>query len=119
LLYSTDCRIDTMASMNLTEHLVQINLPPEPRACIELQELNEKVSEKCDFDVIIDFSVVEILTSEGISNLLILHNWLEGAGRTLVLYGLRFTTKCIFNVSGLNNFFKFADNKTNAISAIT
>jgi anti-anti-sigma regulatory factor len=107
-----------MASVNLTEKLVQINLPPEPQACAELQDLNEKVSQKCDFDVIIDLSMLEIITSASISNLLILHNWLQGAGRTLVLYGLRFTTKCIFNVAGLNNFFKFTDNKTNAISEI-
>jgi anti-anti-sigma regulatory factor len=107
-----------MASVNLTEHLVQINLPPEPRACAELQDLNEKVSEKCDLDVIIDFSMVEIITSASISNLLILHNWLEGSDRILVLYGLRFTTKCILRVAGLDTFFKFADNKNTAISAI-
>ena len=70
-----------MSSLNLTENLVQINLPPEPQACAELQELNEKVSEKGDFDIIIDLSMLEIITSASISNLLILHNCLDQKGR--------------------------------------
>jgi len=107
-----------MAVVNLTDQIMQINLPGEPQACSELQQLNEKVCEKCDSNIIIDFSQIEIITSASISNLLILHNCPQENGRKLVLYRVRVSAKCIFRVAGLDSFFNFAPDKASAMSTL-
>lgn len=107
-----------MAAINVTDEIMQINLPGEPQACAELQQLNEMASDKCDSNIIIDFSQIEIITSASISNLLILHNCLQENGRKLVLYRVRVTAKCIFRVAGLDSFFNFAPDKASAMSTL-
>lgn len=100
-----------MAIRNFAEGLVLVVLPAEPRTSDELQAVNKTVSKRCDFDVIIDFSRVEILTSSSLSNLMILQRWLRGCGHKLTLCNVGFATKCIFTQTGLDAFFGFADDK--------
>jgi len=107
-----------MGIQNISENVVLVALPPEPQIGEELRAVNKMVSTRCDFDVIIDFSRVEILISPNISNLLILHNWLDGCGRKLILYNVSFITKCIFDVAGLDTLFNFADDKSAALAAL-
>lgn len=107
-----------MATQNLTENVILVALPPEPKANAELKALNEKVSNRCDRDVIIDFALVEILTSPSISNLIILHNWIHGADHRLIFCNMKVATKCIFRVAGLDTFFEFADGRAAALVAL-
>jgi len=103
---------------NLAQDVLFVLLPPEPDLCAELKRLNEQVSTKCDFHVIVDLSRVEIITSPGISNLLILRKWLKGAGRRLILCGVRFATKCVFKLAALDTVFEFAEDKDAALAAL-
>ena len=102
----------------LTEDVIYVVLPPEPRIREKLKELNEKVSKNCDFNIVIDFSYIEVVTSTSISNLITLQNWLDGSGYKLVLCNVAVVTKCIFDVAGLDKVFKFAVDKFDALSIL-
>ena len=107
-----------MEMEKLTEDVIYVVLPPEPRIREKLKELNEKVSRNCDFNVVIDFSYIEVLTSTSISNLITLKNWLDKSGYKLVLCNVAVVTKCIFNVAGLDKVFKLAADKFDALSTL-
>lgn len=107
-----------MGIRNLSEDIVLVTLSEEPQLNDELKNLNEMVSNRCDFDVIVDFSRVETVTSPSISNLIILRQWLRGSGHKLILCRLAFPTKCIFKLVGLEAFFDFADDEHDALTAI-
>jgi anti-anti-sigma regulatory factor len=107
-----------MAIQKIAENIVLVVLDPEPDMTDEFSAINEMVSTRCDFDIIMDFTRVEILTSPNISNLLILHNWLRGCGRKLILCHVALATKCIFNVAGLDTHFDFVDDKADALAIL-
>lgn len=107
-----------MAIHNLTENVIIVTLPPEPKISEELKKINELISGKCDRDVIIDFTNVEIVTSQSISNLLISRSLLRESGHQLMLCNVSMPTKCIFTVAGLDAAFEFADNRQAALAAM-
>ena len=106
-----------MASGYLADNLYGVTLPPEPGVSKELKIVNEMVSERCDFDVIVNFRQVEILTSPSLANLITLHDLVQGSGHRLVLYNMSLTTKSIFIATGLDAFFHFADSRDAAVEA--
>jgi anti-anti-sigma regulatory factor len=108
-----------MELTKLAEDIAYIELPPEPRVRKVLGSLNDHVSGECNFDLIIDFSFVEVLTSVSVSNLISLQNWIKGAGHRLVFCSVAVVTKCIFDVAGLDTFFVFAENKDSALALLT
>ena len=85
----------------------------------ELKNLNEKISNDVQYDVIVYFSKVEIINSWNISNLLILRDMLKDADRKLILCNISTVTKCIFVVAGLSEIFVFAEDKSDALAAIS
>jgi anti-anti-sigma regulatory factor len=107
-----------MTHINLSKNVVLVILPPEPGANDELQAVNGLVSVKCESDVIVDFARVNFLTSAGIANLILLFNWLKGAGRSLVLFNVDFAVKCIFKVAALDSLFTFAPDKAAALDLL-
>ncbi len=84
----------------------------------ELETINEIVSEEADFDLILSFSQVEILTSPNISSLIILRSFLLERGRRLILCNVTLTTKGIFLTAGLRKLFNFANDRAAAIVAL-
>ena len=99
-----------MENHNLPENIILFKLASsDPKITEELKKLNENVSQKRDFDVVLDFSNVEIINSSNISNLLILRGFLENHGRKLILFNVQTITKCIFVVAGLSEIFIFRD----------
>ncbi len=84
----------------------------------ELRELNESVSLKGDCNVVLDFSLVEIINSSNISNLLILQDFLDKNGRKLILYRVQTVTKCIFVVAGLTESFIFIDKMEDILKSV-
>ena len=109
-----------MGLRNLSENIIVAELSSDgPERADELKKLNEAISNKCQYDVIVDFSKVEIINSWNISNLLILRGILEDAGRKLILCNISTVTKCIFVVAGLSEIFVFTDNKSGALAAIS
>lgn len=107
-----------MGIQNLSKSLVLVGLRKEPEASVELENINEIVSKQCDFDVIVDFSILQIIRSSSISNLLVLRNLVSGSGHRLILYSVSFLVKCVFRVAGLNEVFEFADDKHTAVDAL-
>jgi anti-anti-sigma regulatory factor len=108
-----------MGIRNLSENIIVAELPSDgSERADELKNLNEKIGNQCHYDVIVDFSKVEIINSWNISNLLILRGMLEDTGRKLILCNISTITRCIFVVAGLNEIFIFADNRSDALAAI-
>lgn len=108
-----------MGIRNLSDNIIIVELPSDRlERADELKNLNETINNKCQCDVIVDFSVVEIINSWNISNLLILRSMLEDAGRKLILCNVSTVTKCIFVVAGLSEIFVFADNRSAALAAV-
>ena len=109
-----------MGIRNLSENIIVAELPSDgSERADELKNLNETISNNDQFDVIVDFSKVEIINSWNISNLLILRDMLEDAGRKLILCNISTITKCIFVVAGLNEIFVFVDDMSAALAAIS
>ena len=107
-----------MAIENHSEGVVVVTLPVEPEIIVrELKIVNERVSSGDDCDVVIDFSNVEIFTSTGISNLMILQGLLRERGHQLILCNVPPLTMNIFRVADLDKVFEFVDDKQTALAA--
>ena len=108
-----------MGIRNLSENIILLTLPSDrSEREDELKNLNEIVSNKCQYDVIVDFSNTEIINSWNISNLLILKGMLEDAGRKLILCDVSTVTRCIFTVAGLSDVLIFAEDRSAALDTI-
>ncbi len=108
-----------MAIHKLSQSVLYVELPSAgAKITEELGAVNEMISERCTYDVIVDFFKVEVLNSWNISTLLALRSLLEDSGRRLVLCNVRVVTKCIFTVAGLRKVFVFANNKESALQAL-
>ena len=108
-----------MENLNLPENVMLVKLPPaDPKISEDLKNLNGSLSEKCDFDVVLDFSNVEIINSSNISNLLILRSLIEEHGRKLFFYNVKTITKCIFVVAGLSECFVFIDDMKDVLKSV-
>jgi len=108
-----------MGIKNLPKDVLIAKLPSNsPKIALELKAVNESISKKGNHDVVIDFSRVEIISSSNISNLLILRDLLQNAGRRLIFCNVATVTKCIFVVAGLNEIFEFVDDQSAALEAV-
>jgi anti-anti-sigma factor len=108
-----------MGIQNFSEDILIVDLPSkEPQIGNELKHLNEVVSNRNEYDIVIDFSRVEIVTSSDISNLLTLRALLREQGRRLVLCSVSTLTKGIFTVAGLDAVFEFGDDKETALAVM-
>lgn len=105
-----------MSIQNFLEDVLLVTLPAEPHLGNELETLNEIAGEGCRRDVIVDFSRVEMLTSESICALMILDKYLSGSGRQLVVCNVSADVKHIFKRTGLEAVFQFADDEYAALS---
>lgn len=90
----------------------------EPQLRNELIAVNEILSNGCSCDVIIDFSSVEILTSEGISSLIILERLLNSLGHKVILCAVSSNNLQIIERTGIQPLFEFADDESEAIQSL-
>lgn len=107
-----------MGIQNLSENVLLIDLPEQPQHGQEIEIVNKLLSDSVDFDVLVDFSKVEILTSESICSLMILDKLLSGSERKLVLYNLPSAIKQIFIRTGLLSVFVLANDKFDALQYV-
>jgi anti-anti-sigma regulatory factor len=102
----------------ISEDCLLVELPSQETGITEqLKAVNEYISNNGGYDVVVDFSKVEIINSANISNLLILRSFVEDSGHRLSLCNVRTLTKCIFVVAGLDETFNFADDNSTTKSA--
>jgi len=102
----------------LPDNVLFAILSKEPQLRQDLETINETVSSNGDYDVVIDFTRVEVLTSSSICNLVILRNLLCDRGRQLVLCNVALPTRGLLNVVGLDGFFNLAEDKFTALARL-
>jgi anti-sigma B factor antagonist len=76
------------------------------------------LSEKVDRDVLVDFSQVQVLTSEALCRLMILDRLLRGSGCMLILCNVSSEIKHVFIRTGLVTIFEFAEDELAALRRI-
>ena len=84
----------------------------------ELVAINDTLSSGCTCDVIIDFSNVEMLTSEGISSLIILERLLKSYGHKIVLCAVSLNNRQVLERTGIQPLFEFADDQFAALQSV-
>jgi len=102
---------------HLPENVLLVCLQ-EPQLRNELVTVNEILSNGCTCDVIIDFSSVELLTSEGISSLIILERLLNSLGHKIILCAVSSNNKQVLERTGIEPLFEFADDESAALQSI-
>jgi len=107
-----------MGIQNYSEDILLVTLPEQPQHGQEIDIVNRLLSDSVDFNVMVDFANVEMLTSETICGLMILSKLLEGSGRKLVLYNLSSPIKQIFLRTGLLAIFDIADDNFDALEHV-
>jgi anti-anti-sigma regulatory factor len=107
-----------MGIQNFSEDILLITLPEQPQHGQEIDIVNKLLSDSVCFDVLVDFSKVEILTSESICGLMILDKLLSGSGRKLVFFDIPSAIKQIFVRTGLLSVFDFANDEFDALQHI-
>ncbi|MFC1604137.1 STAS domain-containing protein [Planctomycetota bacterium] len=105
---------EVMGIQNFSEDVLLITLPEQPQHGEEIDIVNKLLSDSVDFDVLVDFSKVEMLTSGSICGLMILDKLLRGSGHKLVLFNLPSAIKQIFVRTGLITVFDLADDEFDA-----
>ncbi len=103
-----------MGIKNFAEDILLITLPEQPQHGDEIDIVNKLLSDSVDFDVMVDFAKVEMLTSGSICGLMILSKLLQGAEHKLVLYNLSPAIKQIFERTGLITVFDLANDEFDA-----
>ena len=107
-----------MATQNLSEHVLLITLPAEPQLNNELEAVGRSTHPSSDRDVIVDFSLVEVMPSATICNLIVLERALSAAGRQLVLCSASPTITAVFRRLGLHKLFRFAEDEIAALRSL-
>ncbi len=107
-----------MATQSLSEHVLLITLPAEPQLSRDLEAVAQATHPSSDCDVVVDFSLVEILPSATICHLIVLERVLSAAGRELVLCSASPAVKAVFRRVGLHKLFRFAADELAAVQSL-
>ncbi len=107
-----------MAIQNLSEQVLLITLPAEPQSSKELEVMVRSAGAGLDRDVIVDFSLVEILSSAMICNLMLLERLVSANDRQLILCSVPSSINGIFIRVGLHKLFRFAEDEFTALQSL-
>ena len=107
-----------MTIRNCAEDIIVVDLAPEPKMRLILDSIIETVEGKDNFDAVVSFASVDIVTTSSLRRLLKLRGLLTDRGHRLVLCSLADNTRREFEVTALDEVFEFAGNKTAALAAI-
>lgn len=100
---------DECLFVSLTEHKTLTEV---------LQSVREIVRKDPQYNVIIDFTKVIILTSRHLSELMMLRNVLDQNGQRLIFCNVPFQIMCEFRVAGLRRVFEFTEDKFSALEVL-
>ena len=107
-----------MSIENWSEEITLVNLVKEPDMGNELQTVIGLVTSESKFDVVVDFSEVDIVSSSSIAKLLKLRKVLKENGNHLVISSVDLRTMRIFDMTGLNSVFDFVEDKFVALAGL-
>jgi anti-anti-sigma regulatory factor len=88
------------------EGILVWQLPKEPGTSDELKEITRK---QIDFDCILDFDNVDIITHTSLSSLMLLRKLIGNSNQELILCSVHKQTKGIFDVTALTGFFTYSE----------
>jgi len=107
-----------MEIRSLSKDVLLVTIRKGQHSCDELTSVNQIIAEQGNYDVIVDLSGIEIVTSLIIGRLLELRAMLHKREHRLVLCNVHFLSKCVFRVVGLRSVFEFADDKSAALATL-
>jgi anti-anti-sigma factor len=107
-----------MGIQDWSQNTILVDLSGEPEMGNELVTVAEKVRDRVDCDVIMDFSGVDIVTSSSLSKLLMLRKTLSDNGHKLIFCSVSSATKGIFIITGLDGNFEFANDKSEVLASL-
>lgn len=107
-----------MPIQHWSDEIIVVDMPEDPLMADELNAIEKFVSEKDNYDVVIDFSSVENITSSNLSKLLRLRQMTARGGRRLVLCDITPATEDIFSITGLTDVFELSDDKFSALATL-
>jgi anti-anti-sigma factor len=107
-----------MGIQNWSENIMVVDLPAEPEIVDEMKTVISLVVDRGDCDVVIDFSCVDIVTSSSLSSMLRLRKLLNDCGKRLVFCNVASATKRVFETTGIDEIFDFADDKFIALAGL-
>ena len=107
-----------MGIQNWSENVVLVDLAEEPQLGEEISSTISMVKDRADFDVVMDFSGVDIITSSSLSKLLKLRKLLESCDHKLIFCSMSPATKGIFKVTGLEELFEMVNDKFVALASL-
>jgi anti-anti-sigma regulatory factor len=102
----------------LESDVLLASLPGEPQLRPELVLLQKRMAREPHLHLILDMARVEIITSPSLGRLLLLRRFLAERQRRLLLCNPRLATRCIFRVAGLDGFFEYVRDQTEALKAV-
>lgn len=101
-----------MSDVDNNECVVAVDLAVASKSLKELDALQKTLRRKHGCTVIVDFSKVDVLASEGIMRLLELRDFLQERSGRLILCRVSQPTMDVFTVTGLDRVFEFSCDKT-------
>lgn len=107
-----------MSIQRWSENIVVVDLSKEPQTAEDIQDVIDLFKGNADFDVVMDFKDIDIITSSSISALLKLNKLLSDSGRKLILSSMSKATKNILNVIGVEELFEFINEKFMALAGL-
>jgi len=107
-----------MAIEHWSNEIVIVHLPQEPEMSDELTAITEFVSERENYDVVVDFSSVDNVTSSDFLKLLKLCQITARGGRRLVLCNIDPTTEDMLSITGLADVFELTCDKSTALATL-
>ena len=107
-----------MAIESISNDVLLITLPEHPQNGNEIDLVNKMFSEVVEYDVVMDFGEVKMLTSATICSLMILERLLRGGGRQFVMCNVPSDIKQVFSRTGLMSVFEFSDDQEVALEEV-
>jgi len=106
-----------MGMQYLSQQAILFTLPREPQVGNELEIAVRMSRPNATRDVIVDFSLVGIMSSGTLSKLMILEKQLSDSGRQLVLCSVPRNIRALFTQVGLGGLFRFAEDQFAALQS--
>ena len=106
-----------MGIQYLSDQALLVTLPKEPHLGNDIEIAIRLTSGSGARDVIVDFSLVTIMPSGTLSELMTLERQLGDSGRQLVLCSVRPPIREVFTRVGLGGLFRFAEDQFAALQS--
>jgi len=101
-----------------SEGVILVDLPGQAELQRELDKVSELLLDRCDCDVVMDFSNVMSLNSRSLLILLRIRRQLETTGHRLVLSSLVATTWDDLSAMGLSGVFEITIDRFHALALV-